>query len=53
MHQLGRIELFVENKGDADRNKKSELQHIENAESLLPIDECPKYPSERKLFKTV
>ena len=30
-HQPGSIELFVENKEEAEQSKRSELQHIDNA----------------------
>ena len=29
MHQPGSIELFFENKGEAEQSKRSELQHID------------------------
>ena len=31
MHQPGSIELFFQNKGEAEQSKSSELKHIDNA----------------------
>ena len=66
MHQPGIIELLVENKGEAELSKISELQHIDNAtipKSRKQIANSPDAPniqnevekssSESKLFKTV
>ena len=66
MHQPGSIELFVENKGEAEQSKRSELQHIDNAtipKSRKQIANSPNAPnipnkvkksfSESTLLKTV
>ena len=66
MHHPGSIELFVENKGEAEQSKRYELQHIDNAtiaKSRKQIAKSPIAPnitskvekssSESKLLKTV